>query len=129
MVGLYYENFIPFFGNPSSILKHIIMKFPSSTRISFILYYVNELLKIRLYREMERFTCFKLQWVEILITNCTYSLSNPPVLMFNVYVFVEWLYYLLYGKQNKLTKSVHGTEAAGRNKTEWSKENGTTCVV
>lgn len=39
------------------------------------------------------------------------------------------LYYLLYGKQSKLTKSVRSTEAAGRNKTEWSKENRTTCVV
>lgn len=48
----------------------------------------------------------------------------------NVFYIVQWygLYYLLYGKQNKLTKSVHGTEAAGRNKTEWNKENRMTRV-
>lgn len=49
----------------------------------------------------------------------------------NVSNIVQWygLYYLLYGKQNKLTKSVHGTEAAGRNKTKWNKENRMTRVV
>lgn len=38
------------------------------------------------------------------------------------------IYYLLYGKQSKLTKSVRGTEAAGRSKTKQNKENRMTCV-